>query len=133
MKIIFSTLLITIVLVVSSCNKVEGPGGSATIQGKIYVEVKDGAGNIINEYYGPKEDVYIIYGGGIENFYDDKTETNGDGLFEFRYLEPGTYTLFSYSYCPTCPSGKELVHTTVEIKKKGDLVVLDSLVIRGKP
>lgn len=133
MKSFFTLSLFALTLFITGCKKVEGPGGSATIRGWVYAEVKDGAGNVINEYFAPKEDVYIIYGGDIEKFYDDKTETNNDGVFEFRYMEPGTYTLFSYSYCPTCPSGKEIVFSTIEIKKKQDLIEMDTLIIRAKP
>ena len=41
----------------SGCTKIEGPGGAATIKGKIHVTEYDGANNAINNYLAPKFDV----------------------------------------------------------------------------
>ena len=112
-----------------SCTKVEGPGGSSAIIGKIHAEVYDGANNLINEYDIPKEDVYLIYGD--ENtFYDDDIETSYDGTFRFDYLEPGNYQLFVYSKCVSCPSGKEIVLVDAEITSKKSTVDVGTIVIR---
>jgi hypothetical protein len=64
----------------TGCNKVEGPGGAATIKGIIHVQEYDGANNLINEYDAPKFDVYIIYGNEEgETYFDDDIETSFDG------------------------------------------------------
>ncbi len=117
-----------------SCKKVEGPGGSSTIQGKLHAYVKDGAGNIINEYDLMDHDVFIIYGDEEgNNFYDDDLKTSFDGSFRFDYLEEGKYTIFLYEYCPTCPSGSETIMKEVEITDKKSTVDLGTIEVRKKP
>lgn len=97
-----------------SCTKVEGPGGSSSIVGKIHVNVYDVAGNLINDYDAPKEDVFLLYGDD-DTFYDDDTKTSYDGTFAFNYLQKGSYKLFVYQDCNSCASGKEPVFVDVEI------------------
>lgn len=122
-KLLFSLLIIGTVLVSSSCKKVEGPGGSSTIKGKLYALVHDGANNLINQYDLHDHDVYIIYGDDSEDtFYDDDVKTSYDGTFEFPYLENGKYRLFIYEKCVTCPSGKDVVMVDVEITDKKSTV-----------
>jgi len=113
--------------VLFSCAKVEGPGGSSTIKGTIHVKVYDVGGTVINEYDAPDEDVYLIYGD-EGTFYDDDVKTSYDGSFEFKYLQKGTYQVFVYQDCNSCPSGKEAVIKTVEItdnKSTVDVGVID--------
>lgn len=122
-KLLFSLFIGAIVFLNSSCKKVEGPGGSSTIKGKLHAVVHDGAGNLINEYDLHDYDVYLIYGSDAENtFYDDDVKTSYDGSFEFRYLETGNYRLFMYEKCVTCPSGKDVVMVDVEITDKKSTV-----------
>lgn len=121
--------LISAVFFLVACKKVEGPGGSSSIVGKIHAKVYDGANNLINEYDIMEYDVYIIYGDDPDDtFYDDDVETSYDGSFRFDYLEKGTYTIFVYEKCTTCPSGKNVIFKTTEIvdkKSEIDLGVID--------
>lgn len=123
----FLSVITALILVftITSCKKVEGPGGQASITGKIHALVHDGAGNLINEYDIEKYDVYLIYGNDAEEtYFDDDIETSYDGTFRFEYLEKGNYQLFVYSKCVTCPSGKEVLIQDVEITdKKGTVDV----------
>lgn len=131
MKLFFSFSIFSLLLIsFSGCKKVEGPGGSSTIKGVVHANVYDGAGNLINNYDIPKEDVYIIYGGGDETFYDDDVKTSYDGSFRFDYLEKGNYKIFVYEKCTTCPSGKAIVMVDVEITDKKSEIVLDTIYIR---
>lgn len=123
-------VLISSVFIILSCAKVEGPGGSSSIIGKVHAEVYDGANNLINQYDIPKEDVFLIYGED-GTFYDDDTKTTYDGTFRFDYLEKGKYQLFVYSKCPTCPSGKEVVLVDVEISSKKSTVDVGTIIIRN--
>ncbi len=109
-----SVVVAGLIFISSSCAKVEGPGGSSSIVGKIRVEVKDVAGNIINEYDAQNEDVFLMYGDD-GTFYDDDVKTSYDGSFEFNYLQKGSYKLFVYQDCNSCASGKEPVFVEVEI------------------
>lgn len=122
-------LFTSFVFLMSSCTKVEGPGGSSSIIGKVHAEVYDGANNLINEYDIAKEDVYLIYGED-GTFYDDDVETSYDGTFRFDYLERGNYQLFVYSKCNTCPSGKEVILVDVEISNKKSTVDVGTITIR---
>ncbi len=130
MKRLISLLsLIILGLSINSCKKVEGPGGSSSIIGKVHAEKYDGAGNLLTEYDAPKEDVFIIYGGENTTF-DDDTKTSYDGTFQFDYLEAGTYQIFVYEKCSTCPSGKQVVMQEVEITEKKSTVDLGTIIIR---
>ena len=111
----------------SSCTKIEGPGGAATITGKLYIEEYDGAGNLINEHDAQKFDVYIIYGNEDgETYFDDDIETSYDGTYRFNFLEPGNYQIFFYED-----------HTFAEIIANPDLskqkkVILKQVTITDK-
>lgn len=128
MKKLIVLLTILPVLLVLSCQKEEGPGGRATIKGKVYVQ--DYSGSIlVDQFYGKDFDVYIIYGSG-SNFYDDDVKTSYDGSYEFRYLRPGTYRVFAYSKEASAPGGKLEVMKTVEISGKKEIVELEDIVIK---
>jgi hypothetical protein len=126
-------LLILLVCFVSffSCSKYEGQGGSATIKGLVIEQKYNSLGNPIpnGSYPAPDQDVFIIYG--AENtFYDDDVKTSFDGSFEFRYLRKGTYKIFVYEDCNSCPSGKKEVIHKVEITKKNHQFIMDTIFIK---
>ena len=116
-------------LLISSCAKPEGEGGTSTIQGKVYAYDYNGSGVLQEEFYAADENVYIIYGD-EDNYYDDRYETSFDGSYRFQYLRPGTYTVFVYSDCVSCPSGIEAISQTVEITGNNEDIILDDLEIR---
>jgi len=92
----FSILLIISFLL--SCSEGAGEGGRATIKGKIKEKnyYDDGYFDLLlGEYPSQGEDVYIIYGD--EPSFGDRTKTNHDGVYEFRYLRKGKYTIYAYS------------------------------------
>ena len=128
MKLLFSFIISTLILSgFSSCTKIEGPGGAATITGKIRKE-KVIAGQ--SYYYDAvDEDVYLIYGS--ENtFYDDDIKTSFDGSFEFSYLEKGAYQFFVYSDCNSCLSGDTVFIQDVVINDKKEVVDLGTITIQ---
>jgi hypothetical protein len=89
--------LLFAVLATTGCQKIEGPGGAATIQGKLYIKEYDSGGNLIKEYDAADMDVYIIYGDDpAETYFHDDIKTSYDGTFKFRFLEPGNYRIFFY-------------------------------------
>lgn len=124
-----AALCAVIALGFSSCQQPEGEGGTATISGKVYAFNYNNSGVLQEEFYAPDEEVYIIYGEG-DNFYDDSYNTTFDGSYRFQYLRPGTYTVFVYSDCVSCPSGTEAISQTVEITGSNQDIVLDDLEIR---
>lgn len=103
MKLI-KTLILSIAAVaafsLSACKKEAGEGGKATITGKIWVQRYNDAGFAIpassgGQFAGAYEDVYIIYGD--DATYGDKVQANPDGIYEFKYLRRGKYTIYAYS------------------------------------
>lgn len=113
-----------------SCKKrEEGPNGQATIKGKIYVKDYNSSFSRVNDqYYGAKEDVFIIYGD--EDIYGDNMETHFDGTYEFKNLTEGTYTIYSYTEDTTLKTSNLLpVIKTVEITKKNQTIEVEDIVI----
>ena len=117
-------LLLSSVVVLCSCKKGPGEGGQTTIQGKVWAEEWDDL--TYTQHYDSldrwamDEDVYIIYGD--DATYGDRTKTNPSGVFEFKYLREGDYTVYVYSGAPnnsTTPGGKEAVSKRVSIPDDG--------------
>ncbi len=113
----------------TGCTKPEGEGGSSVIYGKVYAYNYNGSGVLQDEYYLADEDVFIIYGD-EDNYYDDSYKTSFDGSFRFQYLRAGTYTVFVYSDCVSCPSGVEELSQTVEITGNNEDVILQDFEVR---
>ncbi|AEA43878.1 hypothetical protein [Fluviicola taffensis] len=126
---------IAIIAAISSCKKVEGDGGRASITGNVLVSETlyiNGQEVDTVTYSGAKEDIYIVYGEG-NTMYNDKIEASYDGSFKFEFLQPGTYTIFGYSEIlhkgNNIPNNDddyktlEVVSKTITISKKeqGDL------------
>jgi hypothetical protein len=113
-----------------SCSKEAGDGGNSSIFGKVYAkDYNDAFTLLLGEYYEANQDVYIIYGD--DKTYSDKTVTNPDGLYEFKYLRPGKYTVYTYSKDSTLQtvSNRIGVLQTVEITEKKQDVEVPNLVI----
>ncbi|PJB16312.1 MAG: hypothetical protein CO118_00695 [Flavobacteriales bacterium CG_4_9_14_3_um_filter_32_8] len=122
-KLIIVITLIT--LIISSCSKEEGEGGRASITGKVYAKNYNASfTQLLSEYYAPEEEVYIIYGD--NQFYDDKIKTDPNGVFEFKHLRKGNYTIFVYSKDTTftIASGVEALYKSAEITNKEEIVEL---------
>ncbi|TND07632.1 MAG: hypothetical protein FD123_3184 [Bacteroidetes bacterium] len=133
MRNLFSVLTLTVsglAMVLSSCSNGPGPGGKATITGKIYVQdynalcVATGV-----EYYKPDEEVYIIFGDDAS--YGERVRTGPDGTYMFQYLRPGKYTVYAYSdVCPITGASVEAVTQTIEVTDKKGTVVLPDIVVK---
>jgi len=129
MKLRTATLLLALLSVLWGCLKEPGPGGTATIAGKIYAYDYDAEmNNLRTQYYAPDEEVYIIYGD--DSIFSDRTRTSYDGSFRFEYLRPGSYTIFAYSknvitkLPPLVPMKK-----TVEVPPEGGLILIGDIEI----
>ena len=109
----------------NSCKKEEGEGGKATIEGKLYNNLYDHNGKFLKKEEAREDDVFIIYGDNA--VYDDQMDSDNAGSYRFQYLRKGNYTVFAYSDCNTCPSGKESVQVQVEIKDKKEVVMAADL------
>jgi len=82
-----------ILVVLCACEKPPGPGGRATVTGKVYAYDFDNTQNyLISQGYSSGEKVYIIYGNGTS--IGNNVSTSSDGSFEFKYLNKGHYKVF---------------------------------------
>lgn len=128
-KSIFITLLLFIILLVS-CSKEAGDGGNSTIYGKIIARDYNAEFTILKGIYNaPDEDVFIIYGN--DRSFSDRIRTNYNGVYEFKYLRPGDYTIYAYSKDSTLslPSGIITVIRKVEITDKKQTVEATDMII----
>jgi hypothetical protein len=88
--------LVILGLVSFSCKKDEGIGGTSSIKGKVIIrDYNTNFTELIEQYYAPDEEVFIIYGD--DPVYGDKVTTNYDGTYEFNYLRDGNYKIYAYS------------------------------------
>jgi hypothetical protein len=89
-------ILFVAMVMVASCKKDPGEGGNSSLYGKVFVKDYDPGFTVLQEsYYGPDIWVYIIYGN--DKSYGDRKKTSYDGTFEFKYLRPGTYHVYTFS------------------------------------
>lgn len=109
-----------------ACKKEPGTGGKTTLKGKLigtYICEDDGR-TLAADVAVPDERIYISYDATGE--LDDDVRTAPDGSFKFEYLQPGKYSIFTYSECLNCPTGKEVVVQEVEIGKKDEKLELET-------
>lgn len=113
-----------------SCNKEEGVGGSATIQGKVFkvIHADDNYDMSTDTIVASKQDVFIVYGD--DGFVGDDVETGEDGAFRFRYLTAGTYTVYAYSELAN--GEKVAVSQTIAIKRGETVTLPDIYIHTGK-
>ena len=124
---------IAFILTIAACNSGPGPGGQATITGKVYVKgnwnstctLFTDSSTGFTPFYAPDVDVYMIYGD--EPSYGDRVRTAPDGTFQFKYLRQGTYTIYTYSKDCTAQSGTTAVTATVTVSEKKQAVALSNL------
>lgn len=98
MKLQLFIWVIAAILAFSSCKKEAGDGGNSSIKGKITKELRvvlNNPGTAVGTFPAADEDVYIIYGNHISP--DDRVQTNYDGEYEFLYLRPGKYKVYTFS------------------------------------
>lgn len=102
-------------LLLTACNKGPGEGGTGTVRGyvKLVHHPDDDYTLTPDTMAAAKTDVFIVYGD--EPYFGNDVETNAEGMYQFEYLLPGTYTVFSYS---TLPSGEKVaVSETVNLTR----------------
>lgn len=106
-----------IALVALGCKKDPGKGGKATLYGQVEAKYYcDDNGSLLEVSGAAEQRVYLTYGNNTH--FDDDTRANEEGLFSFNYLNPGQYTLTTFSECKSCPSGSIAIKQNIEIGKK---------------
>jgi hypothetical protein len=119
--IIFSVLCFLFV----SCEKGPGEGGRTSIVGKVWAEEWDDISYTVHydslDRWAADEDVFIIYGDDVS--FGERIRTGPDGVFEFKYLREGDYTIYVYSEAvenvSSTAGGKVAVSKRVSIPRKG--------------
>jgi hypothetical protein len=98
-----------------SCSKEPGDGGNSTIYGKIIAHNYNAEfTNLKGIYPAADEDVYIIYG--EDRSYSERVRTSYDGIYEFKYLRKGEYTIYAYSKDSTLTLPSEMYAVIRKVK-----------------
>ena len=122
--------VISMLFMLFSCEKPEGPGGRGSIKGQVMVRTFDKGFRIQQaEFPAANEDVYIMYGD--EQTISDDQATTPDGRFEFQYLSKGDYTIFLFSEDSTgqSTSGFVVVEHTVNLSSTRQVADLGKIYI----
>jgi hypothetical protein len=118
--IFIAGMLLLAVFAFNSCKKEPGIGGDASIKGNIHVRHYNTTfTQFISEYPGSDIYVYIIYGD--NDGYGTRQKTIYNGNFEFKYLYPGKYTVYTYSLDSTLttPNKNNLIPVVREVEITG--------------
>lgn len=96
-KLLIPFVLLVLAMFAASCNTGEGSGGTGSIEGTVYkvLHPDDNYNLQIDTVFAAKEDVFLVYG--TQQFYGDDKEADHTGFYQFKYLRPGTYTVFTFS------------------------------------
>lgn len=124
-------LFLTVCSFLYSCKKEPGVGGRSSISGHITVRHYNANFNqYLGTYDGADEYVYIVYGN--HSGYDQRLKTDYNGNFEFNYLYPGDYSIYTYSLDSTLQSlnGNVAVVQNISLGKKEDLVIPDIIIFQ---
>ena len=98
-----------------SCTKEAGDGGNSTIYSKIIAHNYNADFTQLRGIYpAADEDVYLIYGS--DRSYSQRVRSNYDGVYEFKYLRKGDYTIYVYSKDSTLTLASEIYAVIQEVK-----------------
>jgi hypothetical protein len=129
-KSLAALLVILISATLFSCSKEAGDGGNSTIYGKIIAYNYNAEfTNLRGIYPAADEDVYLTYG--EDRSYSERIRSNYEGIYEFKYLRPGDYTIYVYSKDSTLTlvSGIYPVIKNVTIKDNKQTVEVEDMKI----
>jgi hypothetical protein len=121
--------LMIVVMIGFSCSKEEGEGGNSVITGKVLAKVYNNTfTHLLDSFYKPDVDVYIIYGN--DETYSDHYSTNWDGSYRFEYLRKGDYKVYVYSIETSGNSGSGMAPVLFDVNISGNnkTVTVDDLV-----
>ena len=129
---ILLSVAVIMIAIGSSCKKAAGPGGRATVKGKVYAYDYDNTQKyLISKGYSSGDKVFISYGS--HTTIDNNVTTGIDGAFEFRYLCKGHYKVFVNSLDTTFKiKGNDTEYPVIkefDITSVDQTVTLDDIVI----
>ncbi len=120
-------VLISSLILLTSCSHDEGYGGLATIKGKIYAKDYNSNGVLVAESYIGAVKIYISKHG--ETAYFDDINSSYDGSFEFKFLYKGKYDIWVFGDCDSCAWDQIYQLKTIEITDKRQVVILEDIII----
>jgi hypothetical protein len=128
-----------VALTAVGCQKDPGRGGRAMIRGKVMVEARlvlTNPNSFLYEAPAMDQEVYIKYGDNIGP--DDRIRTNFDGEYEFPYMRPGNYTIWTYSRDTLSTSGNSTprdmaVIRQITVSDKKEVVEVPTMRIYVRP
>lgn len=89
----YIAILLVLATLISSCEKTEGRGGTGSISGNLMEYFyNDDYSALILQKPAVDEEVFILYG--EEESLGDRVVTGASGAFRFKYLYPGSYTIY---------------------------------------
>ena len=98
--------------------------GTSSISGKVYVlDYNEERTSLIQSYFGPDEDVYIVFDD--DSFYFDDLKTYHDGSFLFSNLLPGKYTVYALSNDMANKTSRKKVPVTAAVTITQDYQHID--------
>ncbi len=127
-RTVYTILFTTLSFLTAGCALGPGEGGRSSITGKVLLEEYNSSNVLVNSYYDSDERVYIIYG--TDSTYDDEYRTSYDGSYRFDFLRKGTYQVFAYSECISCPGFTEAIIKEIEVSENGELYEMEDIVIK---
>ncbi|MDO9255143.1 MAG: hypothetical protein Q7U54_06485 [Bacteroidales bacterium] len=108
-------LFILLSIAFFSCSKEAGDGGNSTIYGKIIAYNYNAEFTTLKGIYpAADEDVFIIYGN--DHSYSERVRTSFEGIYEFKYLRKGDYTIYAYSKDSTLTLPSEMYAVIRKVK-----------------
>lgn len=112
-----------------SCSKEPGTGGHGRITGHVQILKYNGSGtDTIGEFPGADEYVYIVYGD--HPGYDSRIKTDYNGDFQFDFLYPGDYKVYTYSYDPSMLQEYTAIVQSVSLGKKEEKQLNDFIIYK---
>jgi hypothetical protein len=126
MKINF-LLFVSSFLLLVSCNKDEGVGGSSSLEGYVY-QVDHSTNNFsfrADTFPSIDERIFLIYGNDYEDYYGKDPRTDKNGLYRIDYLREGNYIVYSLSES----EDKQKKAAFTNVKVKGHLTKADTIFI----
>jgi hypothetical protein len=115
----FRKLIFIGLMTLLSCKKEPGIGGNSSITGHVQVRHFNATyTQLLGIYPGADHYVYIVFGN--HSGYDKRIKTDYAGNFEFDYLYPGDYTVYTYSQDSSglVLSGQVVLQQAVDLGKK---------------
>jgi hypothetical protein len=106
-------------------------GGHSSISGHVTIRHYNANFNqYLGTYDGADQYVYIVYGN--HSGYDLRLKTDYNGNFQFNYLYPGDYSIYTYSLDSTLQAlnGTVAVVKTVNLGKKEALELPDFTIFK---